>query len=60
MRDFLFCKLYDKLDCLLGYKDMRLILAYESGGKGSAKISVYIKEAAPPIFLQAQRGILCL
>jgi len=41
MRDFL-CKVYDKLYCFLGYVDMRLILVYESGGKGCAWISFYI------------------
>jgi len=48
MRDFL-CKVYDKLYCFLGYADMRLILGYESGGKGCARISFYIRGAPPPI-----------
>jgi len=50
MRDFL-CKVYDKLYCFLGYADMRLILGYESGGKGCARISFYIRVASPPISL---------
>jgi len=40
MRDFL-CKGYDKLYGFLGYADMQLILGYESGGKGCARISFY-------------------
>ena len=50
MRDFL-CKVYDKLYCFVGYADMRLILGYESGGKGCARISFYIRGAPPPISL---------
>jgi len=50
MRDFL-CKVYEKLYCFLGYADMRLILGYESGGKGCARISFYIRVASPPISL---------
>ena len=50
MRDFL-CKSYDKLYCFLGYTDMRLILGYESGGKGCAKISFYIRGPRPLISL---------
>jgi len=46
MRDFL-CKVYDKLYCFLGYADMRLIPGYESGGKGCARISFYIRELRP-------------
>jgi len=42
MMDFL-CKVYDKLYCYLGYADMRLILGYESGGKGCARISFFIR-----------------
>jgi len=41
MRDFL-CKVYDKLYGFLGYNNMRLILGYESGGKGFARISFYL------------------
>jgi len=48
MSDFL-CKVYDKLYGFLGYADMRLILGYESGGKGCARISFYIRVASPPI-----------
>jgi len=48
MRDFL-CKVYDKLYCFLGYADMRLLLGYESGGKGCARISFYIRVASPPV-----------
>jgi len=50
MRDFL-CKVYDKLYRFLGYADMRLILGYESGGKGCARISFYKRVASPPISL---------
>ena len=50
MRDFL-CKVYDKLYCFLGYADMRLILGYQSGGKGCSRISFYIRVASPPISL---------
>ena len=50
MRDFL-CKYYDKLYCFLGYADMRLILGYESGGKGCPRISFYIRGPSPPISL---------
>jgi len=46
MRDFL-CKVYDKLYCFLGYADMRLIPGYESGGKGCARISFYIRGLRP-------------
>jgi len=42
MRDFL-CKGYDKLYGFLGYTNMRLILRYESGGKGCARISFYLR-----------------
>jgi len=49
MRDFL-CKVYDKLYYFLGYADMRLILGYELGGKGSARISFYIR-GLRPLFL---------
>jgi len=42
MRDFL-CEGYDKLYSFLGYADMRLILGYESGDKGCARISFYIR-----------------
>jgi len=49
MRDFL-CKVYDKLYCFLGYADMRLILGYESGGKGCARIAFYIKGGVRPLF----------
>jgi len=49
MRDFL-CKVYDKLDYFLGYADMRLILGYESGGKGYARIFFYIR-GLRPLFL---------
>jgi len=38
MRDFL-CEGYDKLYGFLGYVNMRLILEYESSGKGCARIS---------------------
>jgi len=48
--DFL-CKVYDKLYCFLGYADMKLILGYESGGKGCARISFYKRVASPPISL---------
>jgi len=51
MRDFL-CKVYNTLYCFLGYVDMRLILGYESGGKGYARISFYIRgELRSPISL---------
>jgi len=50
MRDFL-CKVYDKLYCFLGYADMRLILGYESGGKGCTRISFYIRGGLRPLFL---------
>ena len=50
MWDFL-CKVYGKLYYFLGYADMRLILGYESGGKGCARISFYIKGASPLISL---------
>jgi len=56
MSDFL-CKVFDKLYCFLGYADMRLILVYESGGKGCARISFYIKGASPPISLHAPRPL---
>jgi len=46
MRDFL-CKVYDKVYCFLGYTDMRLIQGYESGGKGCARISLYIRGLRP-------------
>jgi len=46
MRDFL-CKVYDKLYCFLGYADMRLMLGYESGGKGCARICFYIRGLRP-------------
>jgi len=49
MRDFL-CKVYNKLYGLLGYADMRLILGYESGGKGCASISFNIKGGLRPRF----------
>jgi len=49
MRDFL-CKVYDKLYCFLGYADMRLILRYESDGKGCARICFYKRGAPPPVF----------
>ena len=49
MRDFL-CKVYDKLYYFLSYADMRLILGYESGGKGCARISFYIR-GLRPLFL---------
>jgi len=50
MRDFL-CKVYDKLYYFLGYAGMRLILGYESGDKGCARISFYIRGAPPAISL---------
>jgi len=53
MSDFL-CKVYDKLYCFLGYADMGLILGYESGGKGCARISFYIRGAPPKIFFSLQ------
>jgi len=53
MRDFL-CKVYDKLYCFLGYVDMRLILGYELGGKGCARISLYIRGGSTPYFLHPQ------
>ena len=43
--------------CFLGYADMRLILGYESGGKGCAWISFYIKGAPPPISFHAPRPL---
>jgi len=46
MRDFL-GKGYDKLYGFLGYADMRLVLGYESGGKGCARISFYIRRLCP-------------
>jgi len=46
MRDFL-CKGHDKLYGFLGYVDMRLILGYESGGKGCPRISFYIRGLRP-------------
>jgi len=49
IRDFL-CKVYDKLYYFLGYADMRLILGYESGGKGCARISFDIR-GLRPLFL---------
>ena len=48
MRDFLY-KVYDKFYCFHGYTDMRLILGYESDGKGCARISFYIRGASPLI-----------
>jgi len=42
MKDLL-CKAYEKLYRFLGYADMRLILGNESGGKGSTRISFYIR-----------------
>ena len=56
MRDFLF-KIYDKLYCFLGYADMRLILGYESGGKGCARIFFYIRRASPPISFHLSRPL---
>jgi len=50
MRDFL-CKVYDKLYCFLSYADMQLILGYESGSKGCARISSIKGGASPPISL---------
>jgi len=46
MRDFL-CKGWDKLYGFLGYADMRLILGYESHGKGCARIALYIRGLRP-------------
>jgi len=46
MTDFL-CKGYYKLYGFLGYTDMRLILGYEWGGKGCARISFYIRGLRP-------------
>ena len=57
MRDFL-CKVYDKLYGFLGYTDMRLILGYESGGKGCARISFYIRVAWPPISFPESASLL--
>jgi len=51
MRDFL-CKVYNKLYCSLGYADMRLILGYESGSKGCARISFYIRGLRPLLLLR--------
>jgi len=52
MRDFL-CKVYDKLWCSLGYADMELILGYESGGKGCARIPLYIRGGFGSYFLDS-------
>jgi len=46
VRDFLW-RCYDKLFGFFGYADMRLILGYESGGKGCARISFYIRGLRP-------------
>jgi len=59
MRDFL-CKVYDKLYCFLGYADMRLILGYESGGKGCARIFFYIKGGFAFYFLDSLRYLVFL
>jgi len=59
MRDFL-CKSYDKLYCFLGYADMRLILGYESGDKGCARISFYIRGGSAPYFLDSLRYLVFL
>ena len=56
MRDFL-CKGYDKLYCFLGCAEMRLILGYESGGKGCARIFFYIRGAPPPISFHLSRPL---
>ena len=58
MRDFL-CKVYDQLYCFLGYADMRLILGYESSGKGCARIFFYIRGSAP-YFLDSLRYLIFL
>jgi len=50
MRDFL-CKSYDKLYGFLGYANIRLILGYESGSKGCARIYFYVRGLRPPISL---------
>jgi len=49
MRDFL-SNVYYKLYCMLGYADMQLILGYECGGKGSARISFFIKDELHHLF----------
>jgi len=59
MRDFL-CKVYDTLDCFLGYADRRLIQGYESGGKGCARISSYIQGGVAPYFLGSLRYLVFL
>jgi len=59
MRDFL-CKVYDKLYCFLGYADMRLILGYESDGKGCARIFFYIRGGFSPYFLDSLRYLVFL
>jgi len=56
MRDDL-CKAYDKLYCFLGYADMRLILGYESGDKGCARISFYRRGVPPPFSFDAPRPL---
>jgi len=56
MRDF-FCKVYDKLYCFHGDVDMRLILGYESGGTGCARISFHISGGIAPDFLHAPRPL---
>ena len=56
IRDLL-CKGYDILYGFLGYTDMRLILGYESGGKGCARISFYIRELGPLFFFHASHPL---
>jgi len=56
MKNFL-CEVYDKLYCLLGYADMRLILVYESGGKGCARVSFIIMGASPPVLCHLSRPL---
>jgi len=50
MRDFI-CKTCHILYCFLGYADMRLILGYESGVKGCARISFNPRAGSARYFL---------
>jgi len=59
MRDLL-CKVYNKLYCFLGYAEMRLILGYQSGGQGCARITFYIREGSAPCLLHLYRPLRLL
>jgi len=50
------CMVYNKLYCFFGYADMQLILGYESGSKGYARISFYIR-GAPPLIAFTLRAL---